>query len=103
MRELFHGMNPAEERNELRYQTQMGDNTDDGMTSARKKNRMRGRKGKYYEQVDDEDQTFLQDQERDGLNDDEYGQEEDGPDGNKRLDMIEEESHHDDDAANRLE
>jgi hypothetical protein len=51
---------------------------------------MRGRKGKYYSQVDDEDQTFLEQERRliDGKGGDEYGEEDD----DRRLDAIEEES-----------
>jgi hypothetical protein len=51
---------------------------------------MRGRKGKYYSQVDDEDQTFLEQERRliDGRGGDDYGEEDD----DRRLDAIEEES-----------
>ena len=62
---MFHGKNPADERNDARYITKMGnEDEEDAPHSSRKKNRLRGRKGKYYEQVDDEDQSFLQDQDR---------------------------------------
>jgi hypothetical protein len=56
--------------------------------NKRRKN-MRGRKGKYYSQVDDEDQTFLEQERRliDGGAD--YDDEDE-----ERLGMIEEESQH---------
>lgn len=60
MWELFHGKNPADERNDSRYMTKLGNEDEEDVPhSSRKKNRLRGRKGKYYEQVDDEDQSFL--------------------------------------------
>lgn len=46
---------------------------------------MRGRKGKYYSQVDDEDQNFLEQERRLGNDDDE---------DERNLGMIEEESQH---------
>lgn len=58
LRELFHGRNPADERGDSRYLNKLGnDQLDDELliSNQRKKNRLRGRKGKYYEQVDDED------------------------------------------------
>lgn len=58
--------------------------SDNDTASGRKKNKMRGRKGKYYSQVDDEDQSFLNDQNRDELDDD--------LDEEDSLHMIEEES-----------
>ena len=51
---------------------------------------MRGRKGKYYSQVDDEDQTFLEQERR--LVGGKGGDDFDEDDEERRLDMIEEES-----------
>lgn len=57
----------------------------------KKKKNMRGRKGKYYSQVDDEDQTFLEQERR--LVGDELP-EDDDEEEQRRLGMIEEESQH---------
>jgi hypothetical protein len=48
---LFHGKNPADERADGRCMTKLGGEDDEAENhhSARKKNRLRGRKGKYYE------------------------------------------------------
>lgn len=52
IRELFHGKNPADERGDSRYLSKFGnDILDEDLMgpTQRKKNRLRGRKGKYYE------------------------------------------------------
>eukprot|EP00347_Sterkiella_histriomuscorum_P011390 403372642 len=104
IRELFHGRNPADERNDMRYLNKLGGDTTDQELgfSSRKKNRLRGRKGKYYEQVDDEDQTFLNDQERSMHGPDDEDDLGYGDEDAKDLHMIEEESQHDHDENDQL-
>jgi hypothetical protein len=52
-------MNMANMRNDQRqYGTTQGEDETPG--NYKKRKNMRGRKGKYYSQVDDEDQTFLE-------------------------------------------
>jgi len=55
-------MSAADMRGDQRNYGQFNEEFDDEMAGAYKKKgkNLRGRKGKYYEQVDDEDQTFLQ-------------------------------------------
>jgi hypothetical protein len=53
-------MNMANMRNDQRqYGTTQGEDDYD-VPGAKKRKNMRGRKSKYYSQVDDEDQTFLE-------------------------------------------
>ena len=67
-----------------------GEGDSEYLTGYKKKKNMRGRKGKYYSQVDDEDQNFLEQERRlqTGGMDEEDDEDED------RLGMIEEESQH---------
>lgn len=67
-----------------------GEGDNEYLTGYKKKKNMRGRKGKYYSQVDDEDQNFLEQERRlqtGGMDEEDYEDED-------RLGMIEEESQH---------
>ena len=61
MQELERLNNLAEERKESRVYGKVQDDDDENTPlNGKKKKQMRGRKGKYYSQVDDEDQSFLE-------------------------------------------
>lgn len=58
-------MSAANTRGDQRAYGNINDDFDDEFPNAyKKKKNMRGRKGKYYSQVDDEDQTFLEQERR---------------------------------------
>lgn len=82
-------MNMANMRGDQRNYGKQGDYEEDPPVMNKRRKNMRGRKGKYYSQVDDEDQTFLEQERRliDGGAD--YDDEDE-----ERLGMIEEESQH---------
>lgn len=83
----------ANTRGDQRAYGNINDDFDDEFANAyKKKKNMRGRKGKYYSQVDDEDQTFLEQEKRllNEADEDDYEDDE----TQRRLGMIEEESQH---------
>lgn len=88
-------LSAANMRGDQRNYGQFGDTEmdDEFPQGYKKKKNMRGRKGKYYSQVDDEDQNFL-DQERKNTYGNSGIEEEDDEeeDDEQRLGMIEEES-----------
>ena len=53
-------MSEADMRADQRLYGKIGDDETDYGGGPKKRKNMRGRKGKYYSQVDDEDQTFLE-------------------------------------------
>ena len=61
MQDLGRMSNLAEERKESRHYGKLQEDDDEETPlNGKKKKQMRGRKGKYYSQVDDEDQSFLE-------------------------------------------
>jgi|LauGreDrversion4_2_1035121.scaffolds.fasta_scaffold303640_1 hypothetical protein len=78
----------GDQRNYGQFGNTDGDIDNEYMAGSKKKKNMRGRKGKYYSQVDDEDQNFLEQERR--LQTGGAGEDED----EDRLGMIEEESQH---------
>ena len=76
----------GDQRNYGNFGTNDSDMDNEYAAGYKKRKNMRGRKGKYYSQVDDEDQNFLEQERRLQTG----GEDED----NERLGMIEEESNH---------